>query len=317
MEKGNTEIAIIKDNVLIQDSSAKIQNMIYVIREKQVMLDSDLALLYQVETKALNQAVKRHLDRFPEGFRFQLSEDEYESLRSQIVTSKGSGGRRYLPYVFTEQGIAMLSAVLKSKIAAQVSIRIMETFVEMRKYLANSALLLEKVNNLELRQMEMVSRQSELEQATNERFERVFDYIEAHKEENQKIFYDGQIFDAFSLISELIRQAEKTIVLIDGYVDLATLNILAKKKEGVDVSLYTLPCTKLTAQDIINFNSQYPYLKMKKISAFHDRFLILDNTFGYHIGASIKDAGKKCFGINKIEDIGVVNDLLQRVKLAG
>ena len=299
--------------VMVEASTEQIQNLIYVIRGKQVMIDSDLAMLYRVETKRLNESVKRNIDRFPSHFRFQLSEEEASSLRSQIATSKlteenGKGGRRYLPYAYTEQGIAMLSAVLKSSVAIQVSIRIMDTFVEMRKYMANTSLIYDRVNAIEVRQISY-------QEQTDRKLEQIFDYIADHKENNQKVFFDGQIFDAFALITDLIQQAGKTIVLIDAYVDIVTLNVLAKKKDGVDVMIYTLPSARLTAQDIANFNAQYPNLTVKHTTAFHDRFMIIDGTTAYHIGASIKDAGKKCFGINKIEDIGVINDLFQRAVL--
>lgn len=277
------------------------------------MLDSDLARLYQVETKVFNQAVKRNIKRFPESFRFQITEEEYNSLRSQFVTSKG--GRRYLPYVFTEQGIAMLSAVLRSDVAIQVSIQIMETFVEMRRYIASNELLYKKVNDLEKHFIESDIQHKAFQQKTDQRFKEVFDYIAQHQESNQKIFFDGQIFDAFSLLAEIVSQANKSIILIDGYVDIGTLNILSKKKKAVDVCIYTFSNTKLSAQDITNFNAQYPKLEVRYTRAFHDRFLILDNTKVYHIGASLKDAGKKCFGINKIEDSGVIRDILQRVQL--
>lgn len=304
---------IIGENTDINISSEKIQGLIYIVRGKQVMLDSDLARLYQVETKVFNQAVKRNIKRFPESFRFQITEGEYNSLRSQFVTSKG--GRRYLPYVFTEQGIAMLSAVLRSDIAIQVSIRIMETFVEMRRYMANNELLYKKVNDLETHLIESDIQHKAFEQKTDERFKEVFDYIAQHQESSQKIFFDGQIFDAFSLLAEIVSQANKSIILIDGYVDIGTLNILSKKKKAVDVCIYTFSNTKLSVQDITNFNAQYPKLEVRYTRAFHDRFLILDNTKAYHIGASLKDAGKKCFGINKIEDSGVIRDIVQRVQL--
>ncbi len=209
----------------------------------------------------------------------------------------------------------MLSAVLRSDIAIQVSIQIMKTFVELRRYLSHGAFLLEKVNDLEIKQIESDRRRDEFEQNTEKRLEEVFDYIAAHEESNQKIFFDGQIFDAFSLMTGLIQQAEKKIILIDGYVDVVTLNILSKKKGCIDVCIYTLPGTKMTARDVENFNAQYPNLEVKCTTAFHDRFLIIDEEKGYHIGASLKDAGKKCFGINKIEDVGVVKDLLQRAEL--
>lgn len=304
---------IIRENTDINISSEKIQGLIYIVRGKQVMLDSDLARLYQVETKVFNQAVKRNIKRFPESFRFQITEEEYNSLRSQFVTSKG--GRRYLPYVFTEQGIAMLSAVLRSDVAIQVSIQIMETFVEMRRYIASNELLYKKVNDLEKHFIESDIQHKAFQQKTDQRFKEVFDYIAQHQESNQKIFFDGQIFDAFSLLAEIVSQANKSIILIDGYVDIGTLNILSKKKKAVDVCIYTFSNTKLSAQDITNFNAQYPKLEVRYTRAFHDRFLILDNTKVYHIGASLKDAGKKCFGINKIEDSGVIRDILQRVQL--
>ena len=189
-----------------------VKSLIHVIRGKQVMLDSDLAMLYQVETKVFNQSVTRNIERFPENFRFQLTKEEYDVLRSQNATSNGRGGRRYLPYVFTEQGIAMLSGVLRSDVAVQVLIRIMNTFVEMRHFIANNALLFEKVSDIELKQLEY-------QKSTDERFDKVFQYIEDHAESEQKIFFDGQIYDAFSLITSIIKKAQKEIILIDGYVD--------------------------------------------------------------------------------------------------
>jgi hypothetical protein len=314
----STNIEVVENDSVIESESVEIKNLIYIIRDKQVMIDSDLAGLYQVETKNLNRAMKRNLNRFPENFCFQLTNEEYEHLKCQNGTSSvdgnGYGGRRYVPYVYTEEGIAMLSAVLRSGTAIQVSIRIMQTFVEMRRYLANNALLLEKVNSIEIRQIESDIHHKTFEEQTNEKFEQVFNYIESHKEDNQKIFFEGQIFDAFSLMTELIQQANNSIVLIDGYVDVGTLNIMMKKKNGVNVAIYTLPSAKITSQDIKNFNAQYPNLEVKRTTAFHDRFLILDGTIGYHIGASIKDAGKKCFGINRIEDIGVIDELILRAQ---
>lgn len=309
------ETAIVEKTTAVITSD-KIQRLIYVVRDKQVMVDSDLAMLYQVETGNLNKAMKRNQKRFPEEFCFQLTKNEYEDLKFQIGSSSDGehGGRRKLPYVYTEQGIAMLSAVLRSDIAIQVSIQIMKTFVELRRYLAHGALLLEKVNDLEIKQIESDRKRDEFEQKTEKRLEEVFDYIAAHEESNQKIFFDGQIFDAFSLMAELIQQAVKKIILIDGYVDVATLNVLSKKKGCVDVCIYTLPSARMTAQDIANFNAQYPNLEVKRTTAFHDRFLVIDEEKAYHIGASLKDAGKKCFGINKIEDIGVIKDILQRAE---
>ena len=295
------------DMIPVIAENKDIKNLIYVVRGQQVMLDSDLAMLYQVETKVFNQAVNRNIERFPENFRFQLTKEEFDALRSQIATSNGRGGRRYRPYMFTEQGIAMLSGVLRSDVAVQVSIRIMNTFVEMRRFIANNALLFEKVSDLELKQLEY-------QKSTDEKFDKVFQYIEDHAESEQKIFFDGQIYDAFSLITSIIQKAQKEIILIDGYVDVDTLNILAKKNVGVDVKIYTYESAQLTNRDAANFNAQYPTLTVKKTQVFHDRFIILDWKTAYHIGASIKDAGKKCFGISLIDDPGVVADLLNRLK---
>ena len=194
------------DIIPVVAETIDIKSLIYVIRGQQVMLDSDLAMLYQVETKAFNQAVSRNIERFPENFRFQLTKEEFDALRSQIATSNGRGGRRYRPYMFTEQGIAMLSGVLRSDVAVQASIRIMNTFVEMRRFIANNALLFEKVSDIELKQLEY-------QKSTDERFDKVFQYIEDHAESEQKIFFDGQIYDAFSLITSIIQKAQNEIIL--------------------------------------------------------------------------------------------------------
>lgn len=306
MEGHMVKIEQSTDIIPVIADTKDIKSLIYVVRGQQVMLDSDLAMLYQVETKVFNQAVSRNIERFPENFRFQLTKEEFEALRSQIATSNGRGGRRYRPYMFTEQGIAMLSGVLRSDVAIQVSIRIMNTFVEMRRFIANNALLFEKVSDIELKQLEY-------QKSTDEKFDKVFQYIEDHAESEQKIFFDGQIYDAFSLITSIIQKATKEIILIDGYVDVDTLNILAKKNIGVDVKIYTYASAPLTNRDAANFNAQYPTLTVKKTQVFHDRFIILDGKTAYHIGASIKDAGKKCFGISVLEDPGIVTDLLNRL----
>lgn len=289
-----------------------IEKMIYVIRNQQVMIDSDLAMLYQVETKRLNEAVKRNIARFPEEFCFQLTEEEAESLRSQIATLDKNVGRgkhrKYLPFAFTEQGISMLSAVLRSDAAIQVSINIMKSFVEMRRFIVNNALLFERITDVELKQLEY-------QKQTDKKLEQIFEYISEHEEASQKVFFDGQIYDAFSLIVSLIEKAEKEILLIDGYVDIGTLNLLSKKKENVSVILYTQRQTRLTKTDMEHFNAQYSALEVRYTNAFHDRFLILDKEIAYHVGASLKDAGKKCFGINLIQNRGIMKDILQRLEL--
>ena len=294
-----------EDKNLVIEDNKEIQSMIYTFRGRQVMLDSDLARLYQVETKYLNRQRNRNAERFPEDFCFQLSKEEYEILRCQNVTSKnenGSGGRRYLPYVFTEQGIAMLSSVLKSEVAAKASINIMRAFVEMRKFLISNNEMFARLDRVELKQLE-----------TDKKLEEVFDYIATTKEVKQKIFFNGQIYDAFSLMVEIVEKAEKELILIDNYVDVNTLNILSKKKDGVNVLIVTSGKGNLTDKDIAKFNSQYPKLTVKISKDFHDRFLIIDRKEVYHIGASIKDAGKKSFGITKLEVEELTKSLLDKV----
>ena len=294
-----------------------IRDHVYMLRGEQVMIDSDLADIYGYELKAMNQQVRRNIDRFPEDFMFQMTRDEVDLVKSQFVTSRENtffsgqgGGRRKLPYAFTEQGIYMLATVLKGELATKQSIFIMRAFKEMRHFIANNALMFEKIKSIELKQLEY-------QKDADEKFGRIFEYMANHEEDNQKIFYDGQIFDAFSFLADIIGHAKKEIILIDGYIDVITLNILAKKNAGVNVFAYTLPSTRITAQDINNFNAQYPMLTVKKTIAFHDRFLIIDGVEGYHIGASLKDAGKKCFGMNKIEGTNVVKDIMKKAQQTG
>lgn len=290
-----------------------ITSLIYTIRGLQVMLDYDLAVLYGYEVKRLNEQVKRNIGRFPADFMFQLTKEEVMMVKSQFATSPDSGfysgqegGRRKPPYAFTEQGIYMLATVLKGEVAEKQSIFIMRAFREMRRFIANNALLFEKVSDIELKQLQY-------QKSTDERFDKVFQYIEDHAESEQKVFFDGQIYDAFSLITSIIQKAQKEIILIDGFVDLATLNILAKKNTGVDVKVYTYASARLTNTDVANFNAQYPNLTVKKTQVFHDRFIILDRKTAYHIGASLKDAGRKCFGISLLAVPGLVTDLLNRL----
>ena len=290
-----------------------IKGMIYFIRGQQVMLDSDLASIYGYEVKRLNEQVKRNINRFPDDFMFQLKYDEIPApLRSQFATLNTQGNRRgshikYMPYAFTEQGIYMLATVLKGELAEQQSIFIMRAFREMRHFISNNALLFEKVSNIELKQLEY-------QKQTDEKFDKIFEYISDHTETEQKIFFDGQIYDSFSLITSIIQKAKNEIILIDGYVNIDTLNILAKKKSDVDVKIYTYSNTQLSDKDIEKFNAQYPSLSIKKTEIFHDRFIIIDRKKVYHIGASIKDAGKKCFGISLWSDEELTNDLLNRIK---
>ena len=266
------EIIEVTNETEIEVTSVMVSSLIHIIRGKQVILDSDLAMLYQVETGAMNRAVKRNKKRFPEDFCFQLTEEEFLRFQNGIskdVGAEGRGGRRNLPYAFTEQGISMLSAILRSDVAINVSIGIMRAFVEMRKFLATNSLILNRIDDLEVKQLEY-------QKSTDERFDKVFQYIEDHAESEQKVFFDGQSYDAFSLITSIIQKAQKEIILIDGYVDVDTLNILAKKNAGVDVKIYTYASAQLTNRDAANFNAQYQTLTVKKTQVFHDRFIILE-----------------------------------------
>lgn len=290
---------------LIPIEEFDISKMIYTFRDRQVMVDSDLAALYRVETKVFNQAVKRNIERFPEHFRFQLSDAEYENLRSQIVTSRSMtqhGGRRYKPYVFTEQGIAMLSAVLRSDVAIEVSIKIMDAFVEMRRFLGSNKELFARLDRVELKQIE-----------TDKKIQEVFNRLAGQEEIKQIIFYRGQVYDAFSFLVDLIQRAKKDIVLIDNYVDTNTLNILSRKESNVAVRISGSNRSGLSERDVELFNSQYSGLSLRITDDFHDRFIIIDRQEVYHVGASLKDAGKKSFGITKIEDKALVKSLLDRI----
>ncbi|MEN8194256.1 MAG: ORF6N domain-containing protein [Bacteroidota bacterium] len=287
-----------KSQIVVYDSSL-IQNQIYTIHGIQVMLDSDLAELYQVETKVFNQAVKRNIKRFPDEFRFQLTEDEYNTfLRSQSVTLKKEGRgkhRKYLPYVFTEQGVSMLSAVLKSDLAIEISIKIINAFVEMRRYLVNNANLFQHLDNIERKHYK-------LETETNKKFEHIFNALQSKElEPKQGIFFNGQIFDAYKFVSGLIRRAKKSIILIDNYIDETILDLLSKKKKKVAVTIFTSRINKALLLDMKKFNEQYPILEIKKFSKSHDRFLIIDDKDVYHFGASLKDLGKKWFAFSKME----------------
>jgi len=290
-------------------SASKIRSLIYVIRNYHVMIDSDLAELYQVETGALNRAVKRNFARFPDDFRFQLTKEEHEHLKCQngISSLTGDyGGRRTLPYVFTEQGISMLSSVLRSEVAVATSIGIMRAFVEMRHFLASNAILFDRLSNVEVKQLAF-------EKNTNDKLEEILTHLSITSESSYRIFFDGQIYDAFSLLCSIVKESKQEIVLIDNYVDIDTLNILKNKHEGVSVIIYTLPSTKLCQSDISKFNTQYSSLKVVHLNTFHDRFIIIDGTKTYHVGASLKDAGKKCFGISLLDDESLTEEIISRL----
>jgi len=275
------------------------------------MTDRDLAELYGVETKRLNEQVRRNIERFPSNFMFQLNESEFEFLRSQFATSKTEtrGGRQYLPYVFTEQGVAMLSAVLKSDTAVQTSIMIMEAFVALRRFAQTNSQIFQRLDFMEKRQIT-----SELHQLESDRkIDELFDKMDRYKiEDKQGIFFQGQIFDAYAKFESFIAEAEKEIVLIDNYVDLSVLERLAKKKSGVKVTIFTCSKTKITPLDIQKFNEQYPVLELKHTEKIHDRFLIIDNQILYHVGASLKDLGKKCFAF-EIMDSSWIQEIMRNL----
>ena len=308
------ENLIIKDDV----SNEEIKNLIYTIRGKQVMLDSDVAMLYHYQTKRINEAVKRNKERFPENFCFQLTTEEIENIKmpnevlnfksennwSQFATSSKSEnikhrGKKYLPYAFTEQGIAMLSGLLKNDIAVQVSINIMNAFVEMRKFLIQNGQIFERLTNIEYKLLEH-----------DKKFNEVFNQLQVEENIKQKIFFEGQIYDAYSLIIDIIKKANKKILIIDNYIDDSVLKMLTKKNNNVEVVILTSDKSNIQQIDIQKFNKEYPILKVAKTNKFHDRFIIIDNEEMYHLGASIKDLGKKCFGINKIEDVEIIEKIL-------
>ena len=285
-------------------TNEEIQNLIYTIRGKQVMLDSDVAMLYNYETKNINKAMKRNIERFPKDFCFQLTEDEFKNLRFQFGTlnkkvNNGKVTRKYLPYVYTEQGISMLAGVLKNDIAIKVSINIMRAFVEMRKFISSNAQVFERLTNVEYKLLEH-----------DKKFDEIFDRLQKEEGFKQKIFFQGQIYDAYNLIVKIIKRAKSKIVIIDNYIDESILEMLSKKNKDVEVIILTSPKCNILSLDVKKFNEEYPTLKVLRTNKFHDRFIVIDNKELYHCGASIKDLGKKCFGINRIEDKEIINKFI-------
>ncbi len=307
----NQSLQSFPQNLVASDNKLVIQNeldiediksLIYTIRGKQVMLDSDVANIYHCETKYVNRVVKRNLERFPEEFCFQLNENEFESLRCQFVTLNENGRgqhRKYLPYVFTEQGIAMLSALLKSDIAVSVSVNIMKAFIEMRKFLMLNGQVFERLTNIEYKLLDY-----------DKKFDQVFNQLQLEENIKQRIFFEGQIYDAYSLIVDIIKKANSKILIIDNYIDDSVLKMLSKKKNNVEVVILTSDKSNIENLDIKKFNKEYPMLKVSKTNKFHDRFIVIDNKEMFHLGASIKDLGRKCFGINKIEDMEIIEKII-------
>lgn len=316
----NTELAL-RENI---------QDRIYTLRGVQVMLDADLAVLYNVEIRALNQAVKRNRERFSKRFCFQLTVEEDERLSSQFVTLKIGGAltsqivtlekdgvsrsqiatietkrgkhRKYLPYAFTEQGVAMLSAVLRSETAVKMSIQIIDAFVAMRHFMLANAQLFQRLDTLELKQLD-----------TDIKMERVLKALESGEvRPKQGIFYDGQVFDAYNFVSDLFKTANESLVIIDNYLDDSVLTLLTKRKKNVRVTLLSKNLTKALAQDVKKCNQQYPPMEIREFKNAHDRFIIIDGSEIYHFGASLKDLGKRWFAFSRM-DVGAV-DMLAKVE---
>jgi len=296
------------------EEKINIKDMIYEVRGKEVMLDSDLAKLYGCSngTKTINLAVKRNIERFPNDFYFQLTKEEYtnmtlNNLRFQIETANM---KRTLPYAFTEQGVAMLSSVLRTKDAARVSVNIMNAFVEMRKFINENKDLFKRM--IEIENDNSYIKNTLLEYDKN--FEIIFDKFEKKEAFKNKLFFNGEIYDAYSLLIDIISKAKKEIIIIDNYVDKVTLDILSKKKVNTTILLITdKNKSRLTKTDIDKFNSEYPKLNIKYTNTFHDRFIIIDDKELYHLGASLKDLGKKVFGISIIEDEEYIKTLKGRI----
>ena len=283
-------------------SQKEIENRIFTFQGVQVMIDRDLAEIYGVETKVLNQAVKRNIERFPDLFRFQLTEYEKNELVTNCDRFDKLKHSSVLPYAFTEQGVAMLSAVLRSETAIKVSIQIMQAFVEMRKMILNHVALFQRLDRIEHKQIE-----------TDQKFEQVFKALESRSQQPEKgIFFDGQVFDAYVFVSGLIKQAEKSVILIDNYVDESVLMLLSKREKGIKATIYTKQISQQLQTDLKKHNAQYPAIDVKTLKDSHDRFLMIDEKELYHIGASLKDLGKKWFAFSKMDSL--TKEILDKLK---
>ena len=297
------KISGVSMNDIILKNEVKIENLIYEIRGKQVMLDSDLARLYGCAngTKTINLAVKRHINRFPERFMFQLTIEEVNSIsRFQVETLKGQGHNiKYLPYVFTEEGVAMLATVLRTPVAEEVSIRIMDAFVLMRKYISTNLMEQKYINNMVLEHDTQIKL-----------LQHSFNKLEDKKKTNE-IYFDGQIYDAYSKILDIFKFAKSSLTIIDSYADNVILDMI--KRLNISVLLITKSNGLLTNQDIERYNKQYHNLTIKYDNTFHDRYFILDNEIVYHCGASINRIGYKTFSINLIDDESIRKMLIDKI----
>ncbi|MBQ2872954.1 MAG: ORF6N domain-containing protein [Bacilli bacterium] len=289
-------------NEIKELSNKSIEKMIYEIRGKQVMLDSDVSMLFGYETKYLNRQVQRNIKRFPENYCFQLTKDEYKNLKCQFGTSNIKntyGGRRTMPYVFTEYGITMLAGILKSEVAIEMSLRIVDTFISMRKYISNNLIEQRYINNQVLKNTEDIKMLQES-----------FNKLDSKKTVNE-IYFNGQIYDAYSKILSIIKESLEELIIIDNYADITILDMISKI--NIPVILITTKNNYLTKLDIEKYNSQYNNLKIIYNDTFHDRYLILDKKIIYHMGSSINHAGSKTFSINKLEDIIVITSLIEKI----
>ena len=301
----NSELVTNRDQLVVVDN---IESLKKIIRGQQVIFDKDLAKLYGVETKYLNKQVKRNIERFPEDFMFQLTKEE--CLRCQIGTSnEGRGGARYFPYVFTENGVSMLSSVLRSKTAIEVNIRIMRAFTSMRHFLLNNAEVFQRISTMEYHQLKMQQHLLESDKRIDEVFRKL---DEGNAKPKQGIFYNGQIYDSYTFVSELVKSAKKRIILIDNYVDETVLTLLDKREEGVSAVIYTQQISRQFQLDIDRHNAQYAPIDVETFRLSHDRFLCIDEEV-YHVGTSIKDLGKKWFAFSKL-DILSPDMLIEKIK---
>ena len=293
-----------------EDIICDIENRIFCIRGVQVMIDRDLAEIYKVKTKRLNEQVKRNIERFPERFMFQLSDNELHKLVANCDRFKTLKHSSSNPYAFTEQGVSMLASVLNSETAVQKSIKIIDAFVAMRRFIQSNAKLFIELDHL---RKEVSETNSHL-QENDRKIEHILNIMDKYKiEDRQKLFFDGQIYDAFSFMVSLVQKADKEIILIDNYAGVGTLDVLSKKKEHVNVQLFTSKKAKISQNDIDKFNAQYPTITMNYTDVFHDRFLILDREIAYSIGSSMKDAGKRCFAVTQINEEWMVKMILERI----
>ena len=290
------------DDLIEINEGTDIKKLIVLIRGTQVILDRDLARLYEVDVSQMNRQVKRNIERFPDDFMFQLTKDEYYGLKCHFGISNSRGGDRSLPFAFTEQGVSMLSGLLRSSVAIRANISIIRAFTAMKKLAVFNSTYFARMERIEARQL-----------ASEDRINELFNMIsEKDKQLTQGIFFDGQIYDAYAFVSSLIRSAVKRIVLIDSYIDDSVLTMMDKRNGNVKAIIYTTKVSRQLQLDIQKHNAQYPQIEINEFTKSHDRFLIIDEKV-YLIGASIKDLGKKWFGFTLMESISA-DEIMERLK---